>query len=97
MARVLVNTPATLGGMDITTNLFPSLTLGSGMAGWGITSDNVGPMNLVYIRTVGRGVRSADSLVRPDMPETFPEKQSQPSMAFLEAARMISELLSQQR
>ena len=45
------------GGMGLTTNLFPALTLGSGSAGQGITSDNVSPMNLVYVRKVGYGVR----------------------------------------
>ncbi|MCL2588239.1 MAG: aldehyde dehydrogenase family protein [Oscillospiraceae bacterium] len=57
VARVLVNTPAVFGGIGLTTNLMPSMTLGSGALGSGITSDNVSPMNLVYIRKVGYGVR----------------------------------------
>ncbi|WP_081701854.1 aldehyde dehydrogenase family protein [Oleidesulfovibrio alaskensis] len=57
VGRLLVNTPATFGGMGVTTNLFPSMTLGSGSAGRGITADNVSPMNLIYIRKVGYGVR----------------------------------------
>ncbi|MEG6617283.1 acetaldehyde dehydrogenase (acetylating) [Peptococcaceae bacterium 1198_IL3148] len=57
VSRVLVNTPATLGGIGATTNLFPALTLGCGTAGGGFTSDNVSPMNLVNIRKVGYGVR----------------------------------------
>ena len=60
VARLLVNTPAVFGGIGATTNLFPALTLGSGTAGYGITADNVSPLNLVHIRKVGRGVRSAD-------------------------------------
>ncbi len=59
VARVLVNTPASLGGMGMTTDLFPSMTLGSGLAGRGITTDSVSPMNLVYIRRVGCPVRRA--------------------------------------
>lgn len=62
VGRLLVNTPASFGGMGATTNLFPSMTLGSGSAGRGITSDNVSPMNLIYIRKVGYGVRQLDSL-----------------------------------
>ncbi|WDP90313.1 MAG: aldehyde dehydrogenase family protein [Desulfobacter sp.] len=62
VARVLVNTPATLGGMGATTNMFPSMTLGSGSAGHGITSDNVSPLNLIYVRKVGYGVRKADAI-----------------------------------
>lgn len=62
VGRLLVNTPAVFGGMGATTNLFPSMTLGSGSAGYGITSDNVSPMNLVYIRKVGYGVRTPELL-----------------------------------
>ncbi len=62
VGRMLVNTPATFGGMGATTNLFPSMTLGSGSAGDGITSDNVSPMNLIYIRKIGYGVRKFDSI-----------------------------------
>ncbi|WP_163335994.1 aldehyde dehydrogenase family protein [Desulfopila sp. IMCC35008] len=57
VGRLLVNTPASFGGMGATTNLFPAMTLGSGSAGYGITSDNVSPMNLIYKRKVGYGVR----------------------------------------
>lgn len=62
VSRVLVNTPATLGGIGATTNLFPALTLGCGAAGGGITSDNVTPMNLINIRKVGYGVRSLQDI-----------------------------------
>ncbi len=64
VARLLVNTPAALGGMGATTDLFPAMTLGSGLAGKGITSDNVSPMNLIYIRRVGYGARNEDALRR---------------------------------
>ncbi|WP_290920759.1 aldehyde dehydrogenase family protein [Halodesulfovibrio sp.] len=62
VGRVLVNTPAAFGSMGATTNLFPSMTLGSGSAGKGFTSDNVSPMNLIYVRKVGYGVRSVESI-----------------------------------
>lgn len=62
VGRVLVNTPASFGSMGATTNLFPSLTLGSGSAGKGMTSDNVSPMNLIYIRKVGYGVRNIEDI-----------------------------------
>lgn len=64
VGRVLVNTPGTFGSMGATTNLFPSMTLGSGSCGKGMTSDNVSPMNLVYIRKVGYGVKSVDEVVK---------------------------------
>lgn len=62
VGRVLVNTPATFGSMGATTNLFPAMTLGSGSTGIGITTDNVSPMNLIYVRKVGYGVRKAEEL-----------------------------------
>ena len=62
VGRVLVNTPAIFGSMGATTNLFPAMTLGSGSAGAGITSDNVSPMNLIYIRKVGYGVRKVEEI-----------------------------------
>lgn len=64
VGRVLVNTAGTFGSMGATTNLFPSMTLGSGSAGKGMTSDNVSPMNLIYVRKVGYGVRTADEIVK---------------------------------
>lgn len=64
VGRVLVNTPAIFGSMGATTNLFPAMTLGSGSAGVGITSDNVSPMNLIYIRKVGYGVRKAEEIAK---------------------------------
>ncbi|WP_207695889.1 acetaldehyde dehydrogenase (acetylating) [Enterococcus sp. DIV0212c] len=60
--RILVNTPAAIGGIGATTNLAPALTLGCGAIGHGSTSDNVSPWNLVNIRKVGFGVRSLDEL-----------------------------------
>lgn len=71
VGRVLVNTPATFGSMGATTNLFPAMTLGSGSAGIGITTDNVSPMNLIYVRKVGYGVRSAAEF-RDSSPQITP-------------------------
>jgi hypothetical protein len=48
--RVLVNTAAPYGSIGITTNLFPAMTLGCGAVAGNITSDNVGPLNLINIK-----------------------------------------------
>ena len=64
--RMLVNTPAALGGIGATTNIAPALTLGCGAAGNGSSSDNVSPFHLVNIRKVGYGVRELSQL-RPDV------------------------------
>ncbi|AFM40573.1 acetaldehyde dehydrogenase (acetylating) [Desulfosporosinus acidiphilus SJ4] len=68
VSRVLVNTPATLGGIGATTNLFPALTLGCGAAGGASTSDNVSPMNLINIRKVGYGVRTLEDITKISPP-----------------------------
>ena len=64
VGRVLVNTAGTFGSMGATTNFFPSMTLGSGSAGQGMTSDNVSPSNLTYIRKVGYGVKKVDDVIK---------------------------------
>ncbi len=82
VGRVLVNTPASFGSMGATTNLFPAMTLGSGSAGEGITSDNVSPMNLIYVRKVGYGVRKTEEITQM----TFSEGKTSPCLANQPAA-----------
>jgi acyl-CoA reductase-like NAD-dependent aldehyde dehydrogenase len=48
--RVLVNTPSPQGSTGITTNVFPSMTLGCGAVANNSTSDNVGPLHLINIK-----------------------------------------------
>src|SRR3989449_6785996 len=55
--RFCVNTPAALGAVGYTTNLFPSMTLGCGAAGGNITSDNISPLHLINLKRVAYGVR----------------------------------------
>ena len=57
------------GSMGVTTNLFPAMTLGSITAGVGITSDSVSPMNLIYVRNVGYGVREIEDRMAGDAEE----------------------------
>jgi acyl-CoA reductase-like NAD-dependent aldehyde dehydrogenase len=63
VGRMLVNTPAAFGGMGGTTNLFPAMTLGGASAGQGVTSDNVSPLNLIYIRKVAYAARSPEAFI----------------------------------
>ncbi|WP_434777956.1 aldehyde dehydrogenase family protein [Neisseria sp. Ec49-e6-T10] len=72
VGRLLVNTPAAFGGMGATTNLFPAMTLGSGSAGYGVTSDNVSPLNLVYMRKVGYGIRQISTLEQDNICQSNP-------------------------
>ncbi|MFM4921232.1 acetaldehyde dehydrogenase (acetylating) [Aeromonas dhakensis] len=83
--RILINTPAALGGIGATTNLTPALTLGCGAVGGGSSSDNVGPMNLLNIRKVGYGVRTIEELRAPIQPVAV-----QPASAALAAPQPCS-------
>ena len=57
--RVLVNTASPQGSTGITTNVFPSMTLGCGAIAGNITSDNVGPQHLTNIKRIASVARSA--------------------------------------
>ncbi len=61
-SRVLVNTPASLGGIGATTCLFPALTLGCGAVGGSSSSNNIGPLDLINIKRVAWGVRELEEL-----------------------------------
>lgn len=50
--RVLVNTPAIMGGMGYSTDLEPSFMLGTGTSSGSITSDNVTALHLINIKRV---------------------------------------------
>ena len=55
VSRFLVNTPAALGGIGLTTGLFPALTLGCGAVGGSSSSNNIGPLDLINIRRAAWG------------------------------------------
>jgi acetaldehyde dehydrogenase (acetylating) len=58
--RVLVNTSAPQGSTGITTNVFPSMTLGCGAIAGNITSDNIGPQHLINIKRIAYAVRKPE-------------------------------------
>lgn len=62
--RVLVNTPAPHGSVGLTTNVFPSMTLGCGAAAGNITGDNVGPQHLINIKRLAYAVRQPDEALQ---------------------------------
>ena len=66
VSRFLVNTPAALGGIGATTNLFPALTLGCGAVGGSSSSNNIGPMDLVNVRRVAWGTEEEQQQVSVD-------------------------------
>ena len=59
--RILVNTSSPQGSTGITTNVFPSMTLGCGAMAGNVTSDNVGPLHLINLKRIAYHVREAKS------------------------------------
>ena len=59
--RIIVNSPATLGSIGLTTGLDPSMTLGCGGFGGNITSDNISPRHLLNIKRLAYETNPAPS------------------------------------
>lgn len=66
VSRFLVNTPASLGGVGLTTQLFPALTLGCGAVGGSSSSNNISPLDLIDIRRVAWGTEEMPKPVVDD-------------------------------
>lgn len=62
VSRLLVNVPASLGGVGAATGLAPALTLGCGAVGGSATSDNITPMNLINIRRCAWGLKEVSDI-----------------------------------
>jgi hypothetical protein len=76
--RVLVNTPAPQGSTGITTNVFPSMTLGCGAMAGNSTSDNVGPLHLINIKRLAYTVRSPEQAF--EMAGPMPDRPMPPAV-----------------
>src|ERR1019366_4097847 len=77
--RVLVNTPAPQGSTGITTNVFPSMTLGCGAMAGNSTSDNIGPLHLINIKRLAYTVRTPEGAF--EMPLDYDKAQDGPVTA----------------
>lgn len=62
VGRLVVNSPATFGGIGASTGIMPAMTLGCGALGGSSTSDNVGPMNLINKRRVVVGKKEIEEI-----------------------------------
>ncbi|NLV81628.1 MAG: acetaldehyde dehydrogenase (acetylating) [Synergistaceae bacterium] len=62
VSRLVVNTPATFGGIGASTGLVPAMTLGCGAIGGSATSDNVGPMNLINKCRIAVGKKEIEEI-----------------------------------
>ncbi len=73
--RLLVNTPAALGGVGATTNLSPSFTLGCGTWGGSSVSENVTPLHLINIKRVAWHSRDLERLESKQLNTTTEEPE----------------------
>ena len=89
VSRILVNAPATQGGIGAATNLFPAMTLGCGAVGGSASSNNIGPMDLINVRRVAWGVKDTPK------PEAACSRAPQISEAVISAlaAEIMKKLL----
>jgi hypothetical protein len=88
--RILVNTPSPQGSTGITTNVFPSMTLGCGAAAGNITSDNVGPQHLINIKRLAYVVRKPEEAF--EMPldiNAAPEAPAPPAPASIDRQSVV--------
>jgi len=83
--RVLVNTPSPQGSTGITTNVFPSMTLGCGAIAGNVTSDNVGPMHLINIKRIAFHVRDARAAFQSEEARAYFAGQPMPALAAVAA------------
>ncbi len=76
--RIVVNTPATLGAIGMTTGLDPSMTLGCGGYGGNITSDNITPRHLLNVKRLAYEVRpvSRSAPLEPTPPAAAPRPEA---------------------
>ncbi|MBF0777600.1 acetaldehyde dehydrogenase (acetylating) [Streptococcus cuniculi] len=97
VSRLLVNTPAALGGVGATTGLFPAFTLGCGAVGGSATSDNVSPRNLFNIRRVAYGTTELSDLRQAEnmavtVQEDCPTSVDEDKLVELLVQRVLSKL-----
>jgi len=95
--RICVNTPAALGAVGYTTNLFPSMTLGCGAQGNNITSDNISPLHLINLKRVAYGVREVEAsapaargIIEKVVDQWLDRKQEKPPQQIAAAAPPLS-------
>lgn len=90
VSRFLVNTPSTHGAVGLSTNLFPSFTLGCGTIGGSATSDNVTPLHLINIKRIAYGVeRSSEEKI------TEKNELSMSSMSNIDIEKICEMVMNQ--
>jgi len=89
--RVLVNTASPYGSIGITTNVFPAMTLGCGAVAGNITSDNIGPRNLINIKRLAYTVRQPqEAFEMPIDYKAAPDAKAPPAAGPIERSAVTA-------
>jgi acetaldehyde dehydrogenase (acetylating) len=68
--RLVVNSPAPHGSIGFSTGLNPAMSLGCGTPGGNITTDNIGPYNLINVKRLAYELRPVNRA--EDLPQAAP-------------------------
>jgi acetaldehyde dehydrogenase (acetylating) len=90
--RIVVNSPAALGAVGVTTGVDPSMTLGCGALGGNITSDNITPLHLINTKRLAFETRTSSTDDASAEPASCPEGQPRPATA--RCANLVGSLAS---
>ena len=97
--RICVNTPTTHGSIGLTTGLDPAMTLGCGVWGGNITSDNITPRHLLNIKRLAYEVRpavkSAEMMSSKNAPRphlSLPKAPARPEPAGISAQTLAARI-----
>jgi hypothetical protein len=74
------------GSTGITTNLFPSMTLGCGAVAGNSASDNVGPLHLINVKRLAYVTRKADEAFEPPVEDRAAGNDAPPGRQTVAAA-----------
>ena len=85
--RILVNTMGTLGAVGMTTNVMPSMTLGSGGIGGAVSGDNITTTHLLNVKRLAYETKAppAQAMIDNQAQPEATDGDSSPSQAQVEA------------
>jgi len=78
--RIVVNSPAAVGAVGVTTGVDPSMTLGCGALGGNITSDNITPRHLVNVKRLAFELRPYTRGEAVPEPPPRPPREAAPAL-----------------
>ncbi len=95
--RILINTPAALGGVGATTGLAPSFTLGCGTWGGSSVSENVTPLHLINTKRVAwhTGIPAGPAIQPQAAAQSAPATPAAPAGAPVFDPKLVDAIVAQ--